>query len=82
MFVCLFVCLFVCPRWISETAKPTNIKFGQLTRVIILTKVKYLFFMYFDYFWNKLQFTKYQGFLHISKTVNRTNAKFQHSIAN
>ena len=35
------VCLCVCPRWISETAAPTNIKFGQLTRVMILTKMKY-----------------------------------------
>ena len=76
------VCLCVCPRWISETAAPTNIKFGQLTHVMILTKMKYYFFMYTDYFWNKLQFTKYQTFLYISKTVNRTNAKFRHSIAN
>ena len=35
------VCLSVCPREISETAAPTNIKFGQLTRVMILTKMKY-----------------------------------------
>ena len=41
----------------------------------------YFFFMYFDYFWNKLQFTKYQTFLYISKTLNRTNAKFLHIIA-
>ena len=33
--------LCVCPRWISKTAAPTNIKFGQLTRVMILTKMKY-----------------------------------------
>ena len=35
--------LCVCPRWISKTAEPTNIKFGQLTRVMILTKMKYYF---------------------------------------
>ena len=39
-----------------------------------------ILFKYFDYFWNKLQFTKYQSFLYISKTVNRTNSKFWHSI--
>ena len=37
--------------------------------------------LYFKYFWNKLQFTKYRSFLYISKTVIRTNSKFRHSIA-
>ena len=35
-----------------------------------------ILFMYFEYFWNKLQFTKYRSFLYISKTVYRTNATF------
>ena len=75
----VYVC--VCPREISGTAAPTNIKFGQLTHVMILTKIKYQFFIYFEYFWNKLQFTKYRSFLNISKTVIRTNSKFHHSTA-
>ena len=40
-----------------------------------------ILFMYFEYFWNKLQFTKYRSFLYISKTDIRTNSKFRHSNA-
>ena len=76
IFVCVCVCLCVCPRWISGTAAPTNTPFAQLIDVMILTKMKYQFFIYFEYFWNKLQFTKYRSFLYISKTVIRKNVKF------
>ena len=32
--------------------------------------------MYFNYFWNKLRFTKYQSLLYISISINLTNLKF------
>ena len=78
MFVCLFVCLsardlrnggtYEYQIWTANSCDDTG-------------ESEVILFMYFEYFWNKLQFTKYRSFLYISKTVIRTNSKFRHSIA-
>ena len=77
MCVCLFVCVFVC-------LSALDLKNGVTYEYDICTATslddtgedEVLIFYVFCYFWNKLQFTKYQSFLYISKTVNRANSKF------
>ncbi len=82
MFVCVCMCLSVCLSaldlknggtyeyqiWTANSCDDTGVN-------------EVIKFKYFEYFWSKLQFTKYRSFLYISKTVICTNLKFRHSIA-
>ena len=76
-FVAVCMCVFV---WMLSL----DLKNGAMYEYEICTvyscddtlKSEVKLLMYFNYFWNKLRFTKYQSLLYISITVNLTNVKF------
>ncbi len=73
-YVCLCVCLFVGLSAL-DLRNGTTYEYGICT-AYWCDDTNESEVLIFNYFWNKLQFTKYQSFLYISKTVNRTNVKF------